>query len=110
MPEPVTNLLEVARFRVLARSAGLHEVTLQGNHVRFGPVELPDSGLMRLQRLYPKTLVKPAVRTILVPRPTTARIGGEPLRDVAVLAWARELIQAVLLGSVAAAAEVAHAR
>jgi hypothetical protein len=43
-PEPVTNLLAVARFRVKARAAGLSEVTVQGNHVRFAPVELPESG------------------------------------------------------------------
>ena len=43
--------------------------------VRFAPVELPESGQLRLQRLYPKTLVKPAVRTILVPRPTSGTRG-----------------------------------
>jgi transcription-repair coupling factor (superfamily II helicase) len=110
LPEPVENLLEVARFRVHARRAGLTEVTLQGNHVRFGPVELPDSGQMRLTRLYPGSLVKPAVRTILVPKPMTARVGGQPLRDRAVLRWAGEVIDAVLLGSVSTAAAVAGAR
>ena len=40
-----------------------------GPHIRFGPVDLPESGRLRVQRLYPKTVVKPAVRTILVPRP-----------------------------------------
>jgi transcription-repair coupling factor (superfamily II helicase) len=108
-PEPVLNLLEVARFRVHARRAGLTEVTLQGNHVRFGPVELPDSGQMRLNRLYPGSLVKPAVRSILVPRPTTARVGGQTLRDTAMLRWASEVIDAVLTGSVSAAAGVAVA-
>ena len=55
-PEPVENLLEVARFRVHARAAGLTDVTVQGNHVRFAPVELPESAQLRLQRLYPGTL------------------------------------------------------
>ncbi len=107
LPEPADRLLEVARFRLLARRAGLTEVALQGNQVRFGPVELPDSGQMRLQRLYRGATVKQATRTILVPRPTTARVGGQPVRDVALLAWARELIEAVLLSSVSAAATVA---
>jgi len=107
LPEPVVNLLEVARFRVHARRAGLTEVTLQGNHVRFGPVELPDSGQMRLNRLYPGSLVKPAVRTILVPKPMTARVGGQPLRDKAMLQWAGEVIDSVLLASVSTAAAVA---
>ena len=42
-PTPVTNLLEVARFRLLARRAGLTEVALAGNNIRFAPVELPES-------------------------------------------------------------------
>ncbi|HEX2807792.1 MAG TPA: transcription-repair coupling factor [Kineosporiaceae bacterium] len=106
LPTPVENLLAVARFRLLARRAGLTEVTQQGNHVRFAPVELVDSGQMRLHRLYKGSLVKPAVRTILVPRPMTARIGGQPVRDEAVLKWAGDLVESVLLGSVSSAAAV----
>jgi len=103
LPEPVEHLLGVARFRVLARRAGLTDVGVQGNHVRFGPVDLPDSGELRLKRLYPNTLVKQTARTILVPRPMTARVGGTPLRDTAVLDWAAQLVEGVLLGSVSAA-------
>jgi len=59
-------------------------------------VELPESGIVRLNRLYPKSIVKPGVRTILVPRPTTAVVGGRPIRDEALLAWAREVLDTVL--------------
>jgi transcription-repair coupling factor (superfamily II helicase) len=96
LPRPVQNLLEVARFRSRARRAGLTEVTLAGSMVRFGPVELPDSGRVRLTRLHPGSLVKAAVRTILVPRPSTARVAGTPLRDTELLDWARELIDTVI--------------
>jgi transcription-repair coupling factor (superfamily II helicase) len=41
--------------------------------------------------------VKPAVRTILVPRPSTARVGGRPLADVELLHWCRDLVDAVLV-------------
>ena len=68
-PEPVLNLLAVARLRSQARRAGLTDITQQGNHIRFSPVELPDSRQVRVQRLYPKTVLKPAVRTMLVPVP-----------------------------------------
>ena len=91
-PTPVVNLFEVARFRTLARKAGLGEVSLAGNGVRFGPVELRESQQLRLQRLYPGSLVKPAVRTILVPKPSTARVGGRTLRDVELLHWCRDLV------------------
>jgi transcription-repair coupling factor (superfamily II helicase) len=106
-PEPVQNLLEVARLRTVARRAGVADVSVQGNFVRFGPVELAESAQLRLQRLYPGSLVKDQVRTILVPKPMTARVGGKPLRDTAVLRWASDLIHAVLLDSVASAARVA---
>jgi transcription-repair coupling factor (superfamily II helicase) len=97
IPPPVESLLAVAHFRVLARAAGLNEVVLQGTGIRFHPVQLPESGQMRLTRLYPRTLIKPAVRTIVVPRPATASIGGTPLRDTELLDWATDLVKAVLL-------------
>jgi transcription-repair coupling factor (superfamily II helicase) len=97
MPKPVENLLEVARFRLLAREAGLTDVTLQGNQIRFAPVDLRESQELRLSRLYPRTVVKRPIKTILVPRPATAPIGGQPLRDVDLLRWARELVEAVVL-------------
>ena len=106
-PEPVRNLLEVARLRTVARMADVGNISVQGSFVRFGPLQLPESQQLRLQRLYPGTLVKDAVRTILVPRPMTARVAGQPLRDTAVLRWASDLIHAVLLDSVAHAARVA---
>lgn len=95
-PPPVDNLLEVARFRARARRAGLSEVTLQGNQVRFSPVELPESARVRLQRLYPRSVLKPAVRTLLVPAPRTASIGGRTVRDLDLLKWCTEVIDSVL--------------
>jgi transcription-repair coupling factor (superfamily II helicase) len=106
LPEPVRNLMEVARLRTVARAAGVGDISVQGSYVRFGPVDLPESAQLRLQRLYPKSLVKDAVHTILVPKPMTARVAGKPLRDTAVLQWASDLIRAVMLGSVADAARV----
>ncbi|GIG24525.1 transcription-repair coupling factor [Cellulomonas denverensis] len=110
IPEPVANLFAVARFRLHARRAGLTDITAQGKFVRFAPVELPESAQLRLKRLYPGTVLKPALRTILVPFPMTARIGGKPLHGEAILTWVRELIDAVILGDVAAAASVGTTR
>ncbi|HEU5045982.1 MAG TPA: transcription-repair coupling factor [Nocardioidaceae bacterium] len=95
-PTPVASLLEVARLRARARRAGLTDVTLAGKHVRFAPVELPDSGKVRLTRLYPKSILKEGVRTMLVPRPSTAAVGGSLLRDEALLAWARTVIDTAI--------------
>ncbi|HLR83789.1 MAG TPA: transcription-repair coupling factor [Nocardioidaceae bacterium] len=106
LPDTVGSLLEVARLRTRARSAGLNEITVTGNFVRFAPIELPESATMRLQRLYPKAVVKSAVGTVLVPRPKTATVGGQPLRDEALLTWCREVIDSALDREPVATAEV----
>ncbi|CAM3408635.1 transcription-repair coupling factor [Nocardioides dubius] len=93
-PPPVRSLLEVARFRARARAAGITEVTMAGKNVRFHPVDLPDSRVVRLNRLYPKSLVKNATSSVLVPRP--APKPSQPLRDEELLAWARAVIDTVL--------------
>src|SRR5690606_16287400 len=91
-PEPVRNLVAVARFRLLARAYGLTDVSLQGRHIRFAPVTLPDSKQLRLKRYHPEAVYKAPVETISVPRPTSRRIGGEPLRDIPLLDWCAQLL------------------
>ena len=95
-PVEVTSLLIVARFRARARTAGIGEVTLAGKNVRFAPVSLPESRVVRLQRLYPKSIVKGPVQTILVPRPHIGGVLGKPLDGIALLEWARGVIDSVI--------------
>jgi transcription-repair coupling factor (superfamily II helicase) len=95
IPAQVENLLAVARFKVLARRYGLTEVTAQGNLVRFSPIELPESAQLRLQRLYDRSHYKPAVSTMSVPRPKGP---DGPLRDVALLHWCVQVLEAVATG------------
>lgn len=109
VPPAVDNLFEVAQFRLHVRAAGIADVTAQGRFVRFAPVELPESAQLRLKRLYPGSVVKPAVRTVLVPFPTTARIGGKPLHGRDIMTWARQFIDAVVRGDVSVAASVGTA-
>jgi transcription-repair coupling factor (superfamily II helicase) len=118
LPEPVLNLLAVARLRAEARRAGLTDITQQGSYIRFSPVSLPDSREVRVQRLYPKTVLKPTVRSMLVPvpkavsgrRPGTPAPPGAPLlRDQDLLTWCAELVEAVLGGIAPVAPEVTAA-
>jgi transcription-repair coupling factor (superfamily II helicase) len=97
LPEPVQRLMEVARLRALARTAGVSEVVLAGPYVRFGGVDLPESRRLRLLRLYKGTQVKPVTRTILVPRPKAVTVGAAPVTGSALVAWAREVIGSVIL-------------
>jgi len=116
VPVQVENLLAVARLRAVAREAGLTDITLQSNHVRFGPVDLPESRQVRVQRLYPGTILKSAVSTMLVPVPKavpgtragsgstragtgqTISLGAPPLRGTELLGWCEELVTSVLAG------------
>jgi transcription-repair coupling factor (superfamily II helicase) len=114
VPVQVDNLLAVARVRAIARQAGLTDISLQANKIKFSPVELPESRQVRVQRLYPGTVLKPAVSTMLVPVPKavpgaragsvragtgpTISLGAPPLRDQELLAWCEELIGSVLDG------------
>jgi transcription-repair coupling factor (superfamily II helicase) len=95
-PEQVANLIAVARFRHLARAYGLTDVSVQGKHLRFSPLPLPDSKQMRLKRYHPDSVYKSVNDQISVPRPTTRRVGGEPLRDHALLQWCAQLLKDVL--------------
>ena len=99
-PIEVQSLLFVALFRARARRAGIKEVTISGRHVRFAPVVLPDSRVVRLQRMYPKSIVKPPVETLLVPRPLAPGAVGQPMPQpitgMALLEWARGVIDAVI--------------
>ncbi|WP_017571875.1 transcription-repair coupling factor [Nocardiopsis halotolerans] len=94
-PEQVDNLMAVARFRVLAKSAGLSDVVMQGNQIRFAPVELRESQELRLRRLYPKSILKEATRTLLVPVPKAGGLGGKPLRDLELLKWCTDLVNSI---------------
>ncbi|GAA4688359.1 transcription-repair coupling factor [Streptomyces chumphonensis] len=96
LPEPVENLLLVAGLRMLARSCGVTDVTLQGNRIRFAPVELRESQELRLKRLYPGSVVKASAGQVLVPRPKPAGIGGKPVVGRELLAWTGEFLVAVL--------------
>jgi len=92
VPEPIERLFAVATLRAHARDVDVAEISGQGKYVRLAPVELPESAQLRLKRLYPGTILKPAIRAVLVPFPQTAKLGGRPLTDAALLEWLDRLL------------------
>jgi transcription-repair coupling factor (superfamily II helicase) len=82
IPEPVDNLLAVAEFRQLCRSVGVTEVTLGPQGLRIAPVVLPESGQLRIARLYPGSKYRPASSVLTLKPPTEGgRLGAMALRD-----------------------------
>jgi transcription-repair coupling factor (superfamily II helicase) len=96
IPAQVEALFHVAHLRIVARTAAITDITAQGRYVRFHPVELPESRTLRLKRVHPGSILKPATRTVLVPLPREAKLGGGSLRDTDVVAWASRLIEDIL--------------
>jgi len=96
-PPAVEVLADIARLRIRARTSGVSEIVAQGNMIRFAPVELVEWQVARLKRLYPKALIKPAIRSILVPKPKAG--SGFDVRDVTdaeLIAWCVEVLDQIL--------------
>ena len=104
-PTSVVNvLLKVAALRVMAKNLGIREVILQGNYLRIGEVLLPESTQLRMQRLYPGTLIKSAIKVILIARPKAPlnlqsgrssiadSSESEEIRNTELLTWAMQAI------------------
>ena len=76
----------------------MYEIVAQGKSIRFAPVALPESGAMRVKRLYPGTVIKPATRTLVVPAPGTRGLRRETLSATELLRWAQVFLHAVVAG------------
>jgi transcription-repair coupling factor (superfamily II helicase) len=97
LPEDAENLMAVAHLRTMAKSFGLTEVVLQGKFLRLAPLALPDSVVMRLNRIYPGSIVKVATSSVLVARASTPNwIGGGEIGDTSVLPWTIEVLTSIV--------------
>lgn len=96
IPEPVDNLLAVAEFRQRCRAAGVTEVTLGPQGLRIAPVTLPESGQMRIARLYPGSKYRAATSVLTLKPPTEGgRIGTPALRDREMLTYLGRVLEDV---------------
>lgn len=96
VPDEVDLLMDLARLREKLRRRGISELITQGNYLRIGPVQLRESQAMKLQRLYPGSVIKPAVRQVLVPMTRPRRMGEEAPTDRALLKWVDDLLTGAL--------------
>jgi transcription-repair coupling factor (superfamily II helicase) len=100
LPHEAEALLGVATLRALAKGVKLTEVVLQGKYLRIGPVKLPESMQLRMNRIYPGSLNKPATNTVLVALPSAQAwgpsTGGAEMVDTSLLTWATEAIETLV--------------
>ncbi|WP_291280298.1 transcription-repair coupling factor [Galactobacter sp.] len=95
LPDPAQMLVDIARLRMSARSAGITDIAAQGNFIKFAPADLPESRRMRLQRMFKGAQVKPALNCALVPFPKKTGIGAKRLEDRELLAWVQHVIDVI---------------
>ena len=95
-PRRSGTLLDVARLRARIKAAGLTDVTARGQHIRFGPVDLPESGAAAAAAALPED--RRQARRAYDPGAAarTASVGGAPLRDEELLDWCRRVVDDVL--------------
>lgn len=97
LPEDAENLMAVAHLRTMAKSFGLTEVVLQGKFLRLAPLTLPDSAVMRLNRIYPGSIVKVATSSVLVARASAPNwIAGGEIGDTSALPWTIEVLTSIV--------------
>ncbi|OKL46342.1 transcription-repair coupling factor [Boudabousia liubingyangii] len=96
IPKVVERLFALATLRQLLAEKGIAEVVTQGKYLRFSPVQLGAAQSARLQRLHPGSVQKAAVRQVLIPAPTTAKVGGKPVTDEALIEWIESVVVNIL--------------
>ncbi len=97
LPTDSENLLAVAAFRQVCRAAGVREVALGPQGLRFTPLALAESAQMRAARMYPGSKYRQLTNTLTLRPPTeSGRLGAETLRDVELLAFCEQLLHTLV--------------
>jgi transcription-repair coupling factor (superfamily II helicase) len=98
LPTPVETLVSIASLRVALQAVGITEVIATATHVKFSPVELVESRILRLNRLYPGSVIKPATRTIVVPRKNNDSLIGAVAKsaDIDLVEWVNTWVASVV--------------
>ena len=93
LPSAALSLIDVARVRAVAKAKNLTEVIWQGKFLKIAPILLPESAQLRLARLYPGTLLKPATSSVLVARELPPNwLENGSVSDTSILRWTMEVL------------------
>ena len=94
LPTESENLLAVAAFRQVCREAGVAEVALGPQGLRFTPLVLAESAQLRAARLYPGSKYRALTNTLTLRPPTDSdRLAADTLRDQELLAFCEKVLR-----------------
>ena len=103
LPNPTQLLLQVAILKATARKYGIREIISQGKNLRISPIKLPESKLLKMQRIFPGSLYKTNtqgggnVALIALPAEKWSPLGEtSKLRDNSIIAWTTMVLQELL--------------
>ena len=98
LPREAQSLLGVARLRAYVKSHGITEFAVQGKYVKITPLVPSESLGLKINRLYPGSIVKSVTKVVMIARPQSAawESGEGEIGDTSLLDWAIELAQSLL--------------
>jgi len=100
LPVEAERLIRVAHLRNYLKSRGITDFAVQGKFVKVAPLVPTESLEMKIQRLYPGSIVKSVTKVVMIARPQTAAwdVGDsrDEIGDTSLLDWAHDLAQTLL--------------
>ena len=102
LPKAAERLIRVAKLRNYVKSHGITDFAVQGKYVKVAPLAPSESLELKIQRLYPGSIVKSVTKVVMIARPQSAAwesAAGEhddEMVDTSLLDWAIELAETLL--------------
>jgi transcription-repair coupling factor (superfamily II helicase) len=98
LPQEAEALLQVAKLRTFVKAHGITDFAVQGRYVKVAPLQPSESLELKINRLYPGSIVKSVTKVVMIARPQSAawESAADEIGDTSLLDWAFELAQTLL--------------
>ena len=102
LPKAAERLIRVAKLRTFVKSRGITDFAVQGKYVKVAPLAPSESLELKIQRLYPGSIVKSVTKVVMIARHQSAAWESgagerdEEIVDTSLLDWAIELAETLL--------------
>jgi transcription-repair coupling factor (superfamily II helicase) len=102
LPKAAERLIRVAKLRTFVKSRDITDFAVQGRYVKVAPLAPSESLELKIQRLYPGSIVKSVTKVVMIARPQSAAWESgaeerdEEIVDTSLLDWAIELAETLL--------------
>lgn len=100
LPTEAERLMRVARLRNYVKSHGITDFAVQGKYVKVAPLAPSESLELKIQRLYPGSIVKSVTKVVMIARPQSAAWeagdSADEIGDTSLLDWATELAETLV--------------